>query len=283
MRHRLFTPKRVLALVAAALLIASFLPFGAASAIASIPRKFVRAVTAPVSAPLNALGRALRPPRHVEPDLGSADQMRAELGLALQRINSLQSQLKAANERIAVLSQVRQTAGMTGSRLIDARVSGFSSRRNHPVLHLTRGTSSGVNNGMAAVWGFNLVGVIENAGSRNADVRLITAPKTSMEVTFAPPTADPSAPRYTDRIKLADDGRTFEAVVNLDAPVQVGDLAHLNDAAGNWPPLAKGFVVGRVIDVNDRTSNPLLLKKVIVQPLVDLPRLNTVQVIEPVG
>lgn len=199
----------------------------------------------------------------------------------LQQVRALETALAEAQELIAMLTQSREMLQLEGVQLVPARVSGFSGDPVRPVLTIDRGTFSGVHDGAAVVSGFNLVGRVAKAYAGSADVELITAAGTKLQVRILPPRTDDVPRELVEQLELEEDGRWFEVQVEIDAAVEVGDLAHLIDE--RWPPAARGYVVGQVKRVAPDPANPHLFKELVIEPLPPLADLTRVTVLIPAG
>jgi len=270
--------RRILVVVIGMLLVSSLLPVSVARSIAIVPYTVVTAVLSPISRVLKTFADTLRPGCSLEIEAGTFNSLRADRDQALKTIQELELQIIDLRERLARLTE----SSVSESRQIEARVIWYSSDLANPVLRINKGSKEGVTPSLAVVWGVQLIGMVQNANRLSAEVSPITAPGTGMWVRVVPP--DPnSTRRLADQLRLSDDGRSFYLDVARDAPLEIGDLAHLADGQGIWPPEASGFVVGKVQKISDHPERPLSLKRAIVQPLYDLPRLSRVAVLEPVN
>ncbi len=281
----LFGSRRFLVTVVLLCVVSAWAPLGLARSVAALPHHLLVALVSPVTVLLKTAADAVGggQPRL---DLGEHEELYDHYTQALQYIRRLESDLRQREQQLAQLMRVREIRGEQGIRAyLPARVTSYSGEPARPVLTIDRGTSDGVRRGMVVVSGANLVGLVEAVGPLTADVRLITTPGTTLDVRFAaptPPAAPPSAPTYLATVGLAEDGRRFvhdEAPQNV--PVRAGDLAHLDDQGGRWPAQANGFIVGQVAEVAGVPDNPLLLKRIVIEPLIRPPSLRRVWVLVP--
>ncbi len=257
------------------LLVCSMLPARWARVVSSQPRHLLAAAMAPMDHVLKPLADKLRRPPELAVELGN----REEYERAQQQIVELQFKLRQATQLIAELSQVKEQLRLTGVQLRTATVTSWSGDRLHPTLLINRGTRHGVAVGMVVVRGYQLVGRVVDVGPVTATVRLITAPQTHLIASMIPPVVG-SAPREVmAQLRVGKDGLTLEADTNAEDPVLVGDLAHLSDES--WPVEAVGFVVGKVTRIDNHPDDPLLRRKVVVEPVRSLAHLGQVTLIVP--
>lgn len=281
MKRSLLTPRRLLALVVALLLISSMLSAPVADRVTRGPRSLVSAALNPVTGVLRALGRSIRGSEQPDtPWPGATDvELELELGRALRIIRQLEGELRRAQDQVAQLSQIRDQFGLQGVRLIDARVTAYNGSTIDPVITIDKGSSKGLRKGSVVASGFNLVGEVVRVGPVSADVKLITAANTNIIARLVTPIADVQPRILEAMLHRAKDGQYFVTEPGVDSPVQVGDLAHLSSE--RWPPEAQGFVVGKVTVVDKDASNPFLAKRVIVEPMLPLAALRRVTVLVP--
>ena len=287
MKRSFLTPQRLLALVAALLLIASFVGGRTSTALAHIPRTVVSTALAPAHLLLYNVGATVRGTGEDAVQWSSGDnqrpdttQLRQELGRALRLNEKLRQQNSRLKQQITQLSQIREQFGLSGMRLVGARVTAYTGDPGAPVITIDRGTNVGISRGTVIASGFHLVGEVVHAGPLTADVKLITAKGTKLQVRFVPPRAD-AQPRIesTRQVTLREDGRTFGVQLDIDINVQAGDLAHLADP--RWPRESRGFVVGQVRAVEPADENPYLFQNVVIDPIPPLTSLNEVTALVP--
>jgi cell shape-determining protein MreC len=252
----------------------------------SNPAHFIAVAAKPISSPIawasGAAHRAMQTDWGLHSELKTRMQ-RDELFVEKER---LEQQLDAAREQFKELKNVRMSLKDPKVVLQHARVfSGLRDAQN-PILMIDAGHDVSLEPGMVVANGQNLVGRLVNVGPTTSVVQLITAPLTHLKVDIKPESTGGPAPRSLAALlevasKLYEGETVFVAVVPTAEAVEVDDLAILHDET--WPAEAAGFVVGRVAKIMraDDKDNPLLRKKIIVQPMRSLPHLDTVVVAIP--
>lgn len=275
------------------LVITSQLPGAASGWLWSGLRHFKDVLWSPMSDPLNALSSGLRggaPPlpagmdQRMLADLSYVRQVEAERDEARQKVEQY--------ERLAGMAKAGQV-NLQSVRFLSARVTSWTGRPGGTALTINKGSKQGVEPGMVVTDGINLVGRVVDAGGVTAYVSLITSLTAPLEVRIVPPTmaANRQWPGY---LQYDSNQQHFWASVEIQQPMEVGDLAHLaGDAstpgvtppaggtAGGWPPEAWGLIVGRVTRI-ERDADPLNFKRVVVEPMVNLTYLTRVIVLVPV-
>jgi cell shape-determining protein MreC len=273
------TPKRILIAAAVLLLISSQLPTPAATAISHIPRSFVRFISKP-SAMLQRMSTTLRQPRTYSPDFTPGGDLAEQLAQARVYSSRLEQEIRELRDVSQSLAQIDALLDLSGIRLVGANVLGFNGDPNNPILTVGVGSDQGFRDGLAVVWGAGLVGKIVSTSAQSADVQLITAAETKLQVLVAKPNPLGTAAPLPAFIQVADDGRSFftdEFAVN--APIAIGDIVHLAD--DSWQSRSHGFLVGIVTQVA-KSSRPLLNSRIIIRPTQSLPSLTRVIVLVPV-
>lgn len=284
MKRSIVTPRRALVVITLLLLVAGFLPTRAARVVTNTPNKLLETILGPVSGVFVSITTTLRPAMPIAPvippdkDPNRLYMLERAYSAKLEQENAL---LKETLQRWNAISSENRSV-----RLLDANVILVSNEPINPVLTIDRGAASGVREKMAVVWWESLVGRVVAVGPRTADVRLITAEQSGIEVRIAP--LDPERPPgpvgdiggINERAMPYDDGAMFYVDLDRDVPVNVGDVAHLHDRI--LPEEAQGFIVGQVTQIIDMPENPLLLKRVLIQPTWrPLASLNRVTVLIP--
>lgn len=277
MRRSLITPRRALVGVVLALLVASFLGEGLADAITRAPRTLVTTALNPLTQPLLAFSRTVRSERN-EPHAWSEQrlsrrELEEELGRAMRRLEQLRQEHEQLQREHALVTQTREQIELSGVRLVNARVTAYTGDPAAPVLTLERGTRAGLREGTVIASGFNLVGRVVHAGPMTADVRLIIAPGTELQVTIRPPEVDDEARRTQVHLAARDDG-AFEVRVPARSEIEPNDLAQLSDP--RWPREARGFVVGQVTRVEPAPDDPFAFRDVLIEPIPPLSALPDV-------
>lgn len=273
------THRRALAIVVALLLLSCIASDRWSTAVARAPARVVEVIATPLRAPLSWAGTAVRGPgRPTAPVELDEPALRAEFGEALRYIRQLEEQLRAAEDRLAMLTQA-QEMGLTGATHIEARVTGIAGDPTRPALLIDKGSSRGITVNSPVVSGVGLVGRVQETSPATSRVELITAADARIFVQIAPPRTQGAARQVREQLRRSDDGPWFEAQVVKNAPVEVGDWATLADDL--WPSEAMGYVVGTVTVVEDDPRNPLQFKRVIVEPVQQLSQLRSVVVRAP--
>jgi cell shape-determining protein MreC len=273
------TPRRILIAVTVLLLIASQLPVRAATALSYVPHSFVSLISKP-AALLQRLSTTIRPPRENAPDFSAAGDLADQLAQAKVYIDNLEQEIRELRNISESLAQIDALLDLGGIRLVGANVLSFNGDLKNPILTIGVGSDAGVRDGLAVVWGAGLVGRVVSTSARTADVQLITAAGTKLQVRISKPNAPGAAAPMPAFIELAEDGRSFVTEeFAVDDPVQVGDLVHLAD--DSWQFRARGFLVGVVTEVGE-SDRPLLNSRVVIRPTHSLPSLTRVAVLVPV-
>lgn len=270
--------KRVLIALTALLFIFSQLPVGAATAISSIPRSFVSLISKP-AALLTRVSTTLRPPRDDTNEVIAGDNLADKYARALVYIDNLEQEVLELRNVSESLAQIDALMDLEDISLAGASVLGFNGNVKNPILTISIGSDSGVRDGLAVVWGASLVGEVVNTYASTADVQLVTAARSTLQVRIAKHTPDGPTTPLPAFIEIAEDGRSFfTEEFSVDAPVAVGDLVHLAD--DSWQFRARGFIVGVVTEVG-KSDRPLLNTRVVIRPMLSLSSLPRVVVLVP--
>ncbi len=281
MPRPVFTERRALTLTIVALAIATFLPTESAHWLADPPRDLVNVVAAPLTTPLKTVGDSVRRTDDLPVELGDEEQLK----WAKREIERLRQQLGEADKQIADLMRVRQRVRTAGHALRRATVTAWSPKPAAPTLTLNRGSNDGVAKGQVVASGFDLVGRVVDTSAGDSTVQLITTPTTPLSVEFVAAKLDARPAGAQSRCTLepvTSGGETvFHGRVVRDAPIRVGDLAHLADPA--WPAEAAGFVVGQVTSVDPDPADPTLRRLIVVTPNQSLTTIDEVIVVVPTG
>jgi cell shape-determining protein MreC len=157
--------------------------------------------------------------------------------------------------------------------------------RGHWVVnrYLSRGTASGVRDGQPVLTGNGLVGIIDEVSGHFSQVRLVTSEKCILPVRVMH--WDPSQEQWVPMDKVGDlkgtgDGRTM-VLENIPIGqdhhmVAPGDMVVTAGAETGLPEYA---IIGRVAEVSYLPSE--LSYRIIVEPRVDLDRLDQVYILSP--
>jgi len=154
---------------------------------------------------------------------------------------------------------------------------------------LDQGTNHGIQVGQAVIDAFNftIIGRITDAGSgfRHRRSHHLATPARHRD--FSARQSNTAQQNWGTTHSCSPPPTTSNAGAppSGDGPVpaQPGFLAYLYlDPRDNfWPRQAAGFVIGKVTAVETVTANPLLYRRITVQPILDLPHLQNVIVLVP--
>jgi len=175
----------------------------------------------------------------------------------------------AENERLRELLGYKESA--TQFDLLAARVIGRESATWTEVIVINRGTIDGVENNMAVVTAYGLVGHVSEAGLNSAKVQLILDPRSSVGTLVQRPES-----RVTGILEGDLDNPLMPRMVNIPktADVREGDVIVTSGFGGIYP---KGIVVGLVTSLLNEPGG--LLKYAVLETAVDFQKLEDVAVI----
>lgn len=282
MRFFRLTQRRLLFLTLLLLLISSQLAPAPSRLLWAFPRHALTALLGLLSLPLKTFADSLRRPTPPALDRGDPTLLQRNYDALLTYCRRLESELARTRQELDRLRQLRQQPRWRTVDFISADVLAWSPDSPHPTLFINVGRRHGLDLGMivtdeAVV---SLLGRIASLGPSSATVELITSPRRRLEVKFKPSTPTSfSLEPPTFGIQADRTGLRFFLTAKLDAPVQPGWLAHLEDPA--WPPEAQGLVVGFVQAVHPLETDPLRFLRVEVLPLHHPARLGRVMVVVP--
>ncbi len=193
-------------------------------------------------------------------------QENARLRMELEQLQSLQKE----NEQLHKLLQVRPS--LPGN-WVGARVVAYYLQPGQQTVRIDRGTRDGIVPGAPVVTGTGLVGVVAQADSQYALVRLLIAPRMAVSAKVL------NAQKVSSGIC---EGRgESELLLNFipsEAPVEVGDKVITAGIGSKYPP---NLPIGTVEKVwLDRQYS---VKKAIVRPAVDMEDLQVVLVMRGAG
>jgi cell shape-determining protein MreC len=269
---------QLLAAVALILLVMCMLPAQVAGKVAHPVSSGVRFIVSPISTWLHGAGVAVRArPEPIGLAPSDSEALREELDKVWQYNRRLEQELQDARKTIQHLGHMRQMMPDTQTDLVVGRVIGTSLATPSPSLTLDIGVNHGMRPGLAVVSGFNLVGQVTEALPQRSLVKPITAPDTLLNLRLVPAAAgEPTREAFVSARAVAG---LFVGTVGANEPIKIGDLAHLYDEA--WPPEARGFVVGQVVALDPLERDPLLRKKIKIEPLRSPTALDRVVVLLP--
>ena len=280
MKRSFFTSRRLLLGTVLLLIVSSLLNARISGWCTNTPRGVLTTLLVPLQRPFTWLSQTLRPRPPRPLDLGDPQTLARRYAEAQAYNRRLWLQLQAAREKIAQLEGLRQVQSVQGHKELRAAVIGVRANPRNPKLTINRGSRHGVRQGCAVVGPYNFVGLIVDTSAGESTVGLITSPQTQFQVAITPPSPGEPPRRLDTRLTWNRSERGFTAVIG-DEPVEIGDLAHLADIS--YPPGAHGYVVGVVSKIEDYEGNPLLHRKLAVQPTVSLAHMQHVVVLVRVG
>ncbi|MEZ6190871.1 MAG: rod shape-determining protein MreC [Phycisphaerales bacterium] len=279
--------KRVMIAATVLLLLASQLPAWLAVKLSYLPHAFIEFIATPATF-LHGFSTSIRSTDKRYTKFSEELSLEEQLSLALQKLDEAKvyndyleqdiARLRNVSDNLALISALVDTEDIS---FVGAKVIGFNGNRKNPILTINIGSNDFVRDGLAVVWGADLVGKVVSTSVSTADVQLITAADTKLQVRITRPVIDPTVVPVPAYIQLSDDGRTFYTdEFPLDSPVQVGDLALLADES--WQFRARGFIVGTVTEVGPHPDRPLLNQRVVIRPNRPLASVYGVIVLVPV-
>lgn len=288
--------RRLLATAIGLLIVTSQLGAGVSEWVLYVPHNVLEISTLPFKRMVRWATGGTRAPASDGVNFGQYEQLADNYGAALRRQAYLEQQLIIAHETIDELAAVRQHINMTsagnvgggvggnvgGVGLVYATVASWSHANGALSITIDRGSRRGVAVGQAVTSGMNLVGRVVGVTPMTATVELVTSPSMKLLARVIPPQPGP-VPRetYAEFDNSSDDDDRMTAVVGKDQSVVVGDWAHLFDET--WPAEAGGCVIGQVVAVEDFSDDPLLRKRVVIEPMQTLSRLHRVVVLTPLS
>jgi len=283
MRPPSLSQRRALAAIVVLLIISSMLPSGAGAWVAAAPRQWIEALTMPLAHPLHALGVRLRGQTPANDETLNHEQVLQNLAQAANYARRLEAENRQLREQIAQYEMLKRLddegrVNLEGVHFLSADVTGWSGRGPGRLLTINRGKNHDVQDGQVVTDGINLVGRVVDVGGMTASVQLITAEDRRIEVRITPPLSAEPTRDVPGHLQPHHKKGIFTMPVEIQSPVQVGDLAHLS--GGAWPNEALGFVVGKVTSFAE-DPDPLNFRTVVVEPAIDLMHLQRVVVLVP--
>ncbi len=286
MRSQWLTQRRMLALVVTASMMAGLLPDAAARALWSRPRQIKDMLITPLTHPLHQMSLRLRGPsaQDIAPASFDATAAAEERRWYASQVQRLKAELRDAYQRLERYERHAELARRGGAAMdgpaayTTAHVTAWGGRADQPTLTINKGRSHGLSEGMVVCDDVSLVGRIIDAGAMTATVALLTVPGQQVAVRVIP--ADhPASDGLPLVLRYEADRQAFAQITEITSPVNVGDLAHLDDASA-WPPEAWGLLVGRVTAI-ERDEDPLNFKRLLVQPIIRGAYLRRVTILIP--
>lgn len=287
MKSAFLNRRRSFAVIVALLLVSSMLPASKCRTLWSPFAHFFSLASKPVAAPLAWAGGAAHRAFSTDWGLSDAPVIRRERDNLLAYSRGLEQEVAALKNQLEELQQVRARLADTKIVLQQARVMSAMRDAQSPTLTIDAGRDKSLEPGMIVANGYNLVGKLVSVGPTTSVVQLITAPLTHLKVTIAPPAAGPPPRTLSASVEVSpkpiEGVASFITVVPTAEVVEEGDFVHVAD--DTWPRESHALVIGRVMKIvkADDKDNPLLRKKLVIQPMRSLPHLDTVVVVVPVS
>lgn len=274
-------PRRTLLVASTILLLLALLPSRLTRVFTAYAAEPARIAVAPPARVFTLVADFLRPPRSAglsdDPAIREIEQARDEYARrwrrAEQRIDELQALLRELQRGRAILPDLAYTPFVTP---VVARATDPTSG----MLTVRGGRDRGIlPNAVASAEGVHLVGRVAAVHARTSDVLPITHRATNwMRVSIDPALRDDDAGGASPALAYAQIQPVGEGLlrgeVDADAPaVAVGQTVRLSD--GSWPESAQTLVVGEIIEVAPKDTQPLRTV-VTVRPVIDPARASQV-------
>ncbi len=238
------------------------------------------AVLTPASAPARALGRMIRPARH-RADLSdpSVRQIESERDHFQMLWRQSEQKITDLEKLVAELQQGHVLhSGLDLVQMV-APVVGAATDLTDGTLQVRGGRDRGISkNTVAVIEGVQLVGRVVEVHATTCFIRPVTTWSPSARPVYFRAVVDvgqsaPVASLPMCQLTAQSDG-TLRGELDADARgVEVGQVVRLRDPA--WPPAAQMKVLGLVVEVKPKETQPLR-KMVTVKPDLDLRRVSQV-------
>lgn len=196
-------------------------------------------------------------------------------GPGLDYLRALEAENRQLRKLVTELGESYERLTRPGVRQVVAPV--VSLAEGGVGLTVGVGERQGVRRGDVVVSGMHLVGRVTNVAPLMSDVDPVAREGVRLQVRVVPPTEVRPTRELFAWVDFDAKSGAFLAELSLDAAVEAGDVVHLEDE--RWPLLAQGRVVGVVAQLDDRTSKPLLLKRMVIRPAYSLDGLHRVIVL----
>ncbi len=201
-----------------------------------------------------------------------------ECGRLRGRLHAEYLKVEELERRLAEFQSVVRSGKGAGKDLLEhADVLSRTAAAGGVALKLNVGKRRGVAAGdIAVVRGDVIVGrVASEVGELGCFVTSLASKGTPrMDCYIVPASEERSAKPRTQKIQLAPDGGgALVGDIDLNSAIGVGDTVRLSDPS--WPPGAQGMLVGKVIELRRKESQPLR-GEVIVGPAAEVDRIGSV-------
>lgn len=218
----------------------------------------VKSVVATVTAPFNAVGSAVAVPFNAisgasenasatDADYLTLQQENAQLEAELAELETLEDE----NERLTDLLELQSNYDIES---VAARIVARSSDSWNRTVTIDKGTSDGMEVGMAVMDASGVLGQIETVSANTSVVRLITDESSGVSVTLQDAEED-------GILTGSVDGLLYLEYIPISTTVEVGDTVVTSGLGGVYP---KGIIVGTVTSVEGSSSDTY--HTIIVQP-----------------
>jgi len=249
------------------------------TSLAAVPRAVLTTLMSPIThashASLSSAGNATTP----QPRLGDPRQLADDYLALLTLTRQLEHELLSARVKIAQLSQIRSELHLDQVHLLPVSVTAVDPRPPLRTMTINRGRDAGLVEGLVVAQGFHLLGRVVTVEPRSSVVQLITSRNAAPFVRIVPPRPGMAPREAASELHVAPDGSHFIAKTGADSQIAIDDLAHLFDEG--WPREASGLVVGQVSHVEPWPDDPLLYRRVVLQPVAQVAQTRQVVVLVP--
>ncbi len=180
---------------------------------------------------------------------------------------NLQEQLYQARQKVDMLSGLRNRFGLEGADLVPADVITASVSGPQNELIINRGQKDGIASGQFVLGINNIIGTISEVGSRDAKVKLITDPTSSIEAKIA-----------GLKVIIKGNGNNsakIPLIARKKHKIRVGDIVYARKKPGL---LDTPMIIGTVTQCKTDDEDPQLWD-ITVEPACDIETLNSVAVL----
>ncbi len=186
-------------------------------------------------------------------------------------IANLEAQLKEEQRKVEHLSGLRSRLPLKGANLVLADVSIASIDQLHSELTINRGQEDGLAKGQFVLADNSVIGIISEASSRTARVKLFTDPSSKIAVKIG---------KLNVERLMQGVGRDLAKIQLLQAEhkVKIDEVIYVSKSAILSGGLDTPMIIGRIANCKRDDKNPSLWD-ITVKPACDLQRLNSVAVI----
>lgn len=196
-------------------------------------------------------------------DLKSLAQENSELAAKNRELEAQIAQLKEVEHENTILRQELSFTAESKDTYIPAQLIGRTTGGAIKDLIVNRGRSDGVATGQMAVAQGYLVGVVNHVEDRQANISLLTHPRSIIPVIV-------QESRATGLLRGGIGGLTMTDLL-IDAEVKPGDTVITSGLGGG---LESGVVVGKVSAVNSKSGD--ITKKASLKSSIDIAKLEMI-------